>query len=62
MRFILVNGRTPCPRSVCVMCEKPISEGYLREIGTQLTYCDRDCYADLCDCVIRLLDSRARAF
>jgi hypothetical protein len=58
MRFILVNGRVPCAQSVCVMCEKPISPGYLREIGTHLTYCNHDCYAEHYDSAIRLLESR----
>jgi hypothetical protein len=61
VRFILVNGRTPRSQPVCVMCEKPIKGGYLREIGTYLTYCNHDCYADHCDSAIRLLESRARA-
>jgi hypothetical protein len=61
MRFIMVNGRTPCAQSVCVLCEKSISTGYLREIGTQLTYCGHDCYAYHCDSAIRLLENRARA-
>jgi hypothetical protein len=60
MRFIMVNGRTPCAKSVCVLCEKPISAGYLREIATHLTYCGHDCYADHCDSAIRLLENRAR--
>jgi hypothetical protein len=46
MKFVLVNGRTPCTQSFCVMCDEPIGAGYLREIGTQLCYCDHDCYAD----------------
>jgi hypothetical protein len=61
MRFIMVNGRTPCASSVCLSCAKPISRGYLREIGTQLTYCSHDCYADHCDSAIWLLENRARA-
>ena len=61
MRFILVNGRTPCAQAVCVMCERPIAAGYLREIGTHLTYCDHDCYADHFNSAIRLLESQARA-
>jgi hypothetical protein len=61
MRFILVNGRTPFTQPVCVSCEKPISRGYLREIGTHLTYCNHGCYADHCDSAIRLLENRARA-
>jgi hypothetical protein len=44
MRFILVNGRTPRSQSFCAMCCEPIEEGYLREIATGLSYCDRGCY------------------
>jgi hypothetical protein len=59
MRFILVNGRVPCAQPVCVMCEKPISPGYLREIRTHLTYCNHDCYAEHCNSAIRLLEGQA---
>ena len=59
MRFILVNGRTPCAQPVCLMCEKAISTGYLREIGTHLTYCNHDCYADHRNSAIHLLENRA---
>ena len=31
MRFVLVYGRTPRPRSLCVECSQPIGESYLRE-------------------------------
>jgi hypothetical protein len=61
MRFILVNGRTPRHQPVCVMCEKPIAAGYLREIGTHLTYCDPDCYADHCISANRFFESQAKA-
>jgi hypothetical protein len=44
MRFVLVNGRTPRPQSFCAMCCEPIGNGYLREIATRLSYCDRNCY------------------
>jgi hypothetical protein len=44
MRFILVNDRTTRPQSFCAMCCEPIEEGYLREIATRLSYCDRNCY------------------
>jgi hypothetical protein len=61
MRFILVNGRTPCPRSLCVMCDQPVAASYLREVGTHLVYCDHDCYAAHCNSAARLLENRARA-
>ena len=44
MKFILVNGRTPRPQSLCALCCEPIGETYLREIATRLSYCDRQCY------------------
>lgn len=44
MRFVLVNGRSPRQNSFCAMCCEPIGAGYVREIATELLYCDRDCY------------------
>jgi hypothetical protein len=46
MRFVLVDGRTPCQQSFCVLCCEPIRANYLRDVGTQLYYCDQKCYAD----------------
>jgi hypothetical protein len=61
MRFILVNGRTPCSPATCAMCGRPIGAGYLREHGTHLIYCDHNCYADHCESAVMLLDKHARA-
>jgi hypothetical protein len=61
MRFVLVNGRTPRPRSLCVMCVQPVGATYLREVGTQLIYCDHDCYATHCESAVLLLDNQAAA-
>jgi hypothetical protein len=61
MRFVLVNGRTPRTQSFCVLCNQAIGAGYLREIGTQLTYCSQDCYADHCECAVVLLERQSRA-
>jgi hypothetical protein len=58
MRFVLVNGRTPSPQSCCVLCCKPIGASYLREIGTRLSYCDHDCYADHCKEAVVVMASR----
>jgi hypothetical protein len=33
MKFVLVNGRTPRPRSLCVEYSQPIGECYLRVFG-----------------------------
>ena len=61
MRFVLVNGRTPRQKCVCVLCGEPIGARYLREVGMQLTYCDHDCYADHCASAAQLLENHARA-
>ncbi len=61
MRFVWVNGRTPCRQSFCVMCKEPIGAGHLREIGTRLIYCDHDCYADHCKSAVRFLKQQTRA-
>jgi hypothetical protein len=61
MRFILVNGRSPRRQAFCAMCNQPIEKTYLREAGTQLIYCDQDCYADHCESAVLLLENRARA-
>jgi hypothetical protein len=61
MRFVLVNGRTPCRQTYCVLCCEPIGASYLREIGTRLSYCDHDCYADHCNSAILVLENHARA-
>jgi hypothetical protein len=41
MKFVLLNGRTPCPQSFCALCFGPIGETYLRELTARLSYCDR---------------------
>lgn len=61
MRFVLVIGRTPRPRSFCALCCEPVGQSYLREIGTRLLYCDHDCYADHCQTAVVALENHARA-
>jgi hypothetical protein len=58
MNFILVNGRTPRGNSSCALCGESISGSYLRELGTQLYYCDHGCYADHCK---RVMDFHTKA-
>jgi hypothetical protein len=60
MRFVLVNGRSPYQRSFCVMCEGTIGGCYLREVGTNLIYCDHNCYAEHCCSAVVLLERKAR--
>jgi hypothetical protein len=61
MNFIVVNGRTPCRHSFCTLCGEQIGASYLREIGTQLYYCDHVCYADHCLSAVVALANPARA-
>jgi hypothetical protein len=61
MRFVVVNGRTPRPRSCCTLCCKPIGASYLREIETRLSYCDDECYAEHCEGAVLAIENHARA-
>ena len=61
MKFILINGRTPRPQSVCVFCREPIGADYLREIGTRLCYCDDECYASHRKRSVLAIENHARA-
>jgi hypothetical protein len=61
MKFILVNGRTPFRNSTCALCGESISNSYLREMGTQLYYCDQSCYADHCKRVVDLSNNTRAA-
>lgn len=44
VKFVLVNGRTPDPKSYCAWCSDPVGETYVRELSTCLSYCDHQCY------------------
>jgi hypothetical protein len=61
LRFIWVNGRMPCRRSLCTRCGKQIGASYLREIATRLPYRDPDCYADHCEGAVLALENHASA-
>jgi hypothetical protein len=61
MRFVVVNGRTPCPQSSCALCCKSIGESYVRELTTRRSYCDDNCYADNWKVAGPMLPKRARA-
>jgi hypothetical protein len=61
MRFILVNGRMPCPQSFCALCCQPIGTSYLREVQTQSCYCDDRCYAEHCAGAFLARENHARA-
>ena len=61
MKFVVVNGRSPRPQSFCAQCCKPIGQGYLRDIATRLSYCDRKCYAGDRKAAVRDREFQARA-
>jgi hypothetical protein len=61
MRFVFVNGRTPCPQSSCGLCCKPIGTSYLREIETRLSYYDDKCYAEHSESAVLAIEFHARA-
>jgi len=59
MQFILVNGRSPRPQSFCTLCCEAIQDGYVREIGTGLSYCSIKCYVDHCIDTTRAFENHA---
>jgi len=61
VRFVLVNGRTPCPQSFCALCCKPIGASYLREFETRISYCDDKCYAEHCQGAVLATENHAKA-
>jgi hypothetical protein len=61
MKFVLVNGRTPRPRSFCALCGEPIGASYLRETATRLSYCDHGCYLSHRKALVPILQNHARA-
>jgi hypothetical protein len=60
MRFILVNGRTPFQRFLCAKCGEAIGNCYLREMTTQLYYCDQSCYSEHCKSAVTNLAHRTK--
>ena len=61
MKYVLVNGRTPRRRFACAACGNDIRDSYLREISTQLYYCDPRCHLDHCNNTAVFLANRTRA-
>ena len=61
MKFVLVNGRTPCPQSFCALCCGPIGETYLRELTARLSYCNHRCYVGHRKIAAPALQENARA-
>jgi hypothetical protein len=44
MKFILVKDRAPHATSRCAHCSMTIGLGYLRDLTSELLYCDFTCY------------------
>ena len=61
MKFVLVNGRTPRTQSFCALCCELIRESYLRDIETQLAYCNHKCYVEGCKVPVLALQYHAMA-
>jgi hypothetical protein len=61
MKFVLVNERTPRPKSFCAMCCEPINRGYLRDVTTRRCYCGHACYAAHCEVSPAALNYHAKA-
>ena len=45
MKFVLVNERKPREAPTCACCGTPITMGYLRDLSSQLPYCDHACFS-----------------
>ena len=61
MKFVLVKGRTPRTQSFCALCCDSIGESYLRDIATQLAYCNHECYVHHCKGLVPALQYHAMA-
>jgi hypothetical protein len=61
MKFVLVKGRTPRAQSFCALCCVSIGESYLRDIATQLAYCNHECYVRHCKGRVPALQYHAMA-
>jgi len=61
MKFVLVNGRIPRTHSLCAACCESIGDSYLRDIATQLSYCNHKCYVDHRQVPVLALQYRAMA-
>jgi len=61
MKFVLVNGRTPRPKSFCALCGESIGQSYLRDLRTHSSYCGRACYLGHFRLATSAPEQRARA-
>jgi hypothetical protein len=61
MRFVLVNGGTPCRQSFCALCCKPVGASYLQKIDTRLSYCDGKAVPNAPNAPCWAIENHARA-
>jgi hypothetical protein len=45
IRYVVVNHRTPRADPHCVLCGRGLQSSYVRDLGTNLLYCDPCCLA-----------------
>jgi hypothetical protein len=60
MRYIVVNDRHPREDACCGFCCEPIGEGYVRELGTRILYCDHTHYSAHVESSVLAIEYHAR--
>jgi hypothetical protein len=55
---VLVNGAKLKAETLCAHCGNKVGMNYVREIGTQLIYCDFRCYSVAAGTPLRALGYR----
>lgn len=58
MRCVVVNGAKLKADASCTHCGGKIGEGYVREIGSRLIFCDFRCYSIAAESPIGVLGYR----
>lgn len=58
MRCIMVNGAKLKAETLCARCGGQIGDGYVREIGSRLIYCDFHCYSTAAETSFPMRDPR----
>jgi len=61
MRCVVVNGANLKAEAVCAHCGHKIGDGYVREIGSRLIYCDFHCYSVAIEATVMVLGYRPPA-
>jgi hypothetical protein len=61
MEFVVVNGRTPRPQAFCASWCVPIGESCPRDLATDPSHCDRECFVAHCEVAVPAPRKHARA-